>query len=257
MKTSNKLLAAPIVLYLLLGIMGMVYLKSSLVPNGLGDGEHFIKGKGDYKKKEYPVDSFKKINVGHGMQVQLIKGTEMVEIEVEENLSPYFETMVENDELSIHVKEGHSLRPSEDKPIKVTIGFQELETLTTHGGASIIMKDTVETSHFQCHIHSSSFAKVLVKAQKLNTQIQSGANLEVSGHCDILEGQAHSSGTLKAFDLVCANTANITAHSGGGMQVNVLGVLNASSHSAATITYRGNPTRVNSNTHSGGSIQAD
>jgi len=257
MKTSNKLLLAPFLLFIVLGSMGAVLLKNSLVPHGIGSGANFIQGEGIYQKKEIPVDPFKKIDAGFGMQYELVKGEEMVVVEAEENLLPFFEAKVENDELVIQVKDGHSLRPSEDKPIKVKVGFEQLESLMTHGGASVVMKDTVEAEHFDCYINSSSYAKVLVKAKKIHTEIHSGADLEVSGQCEMLQGQAHSAGNLNALDLVCANVANITAHSGGGMQVNVLGVLNASSHSGAQIIYTGNPTRVNSNTHSGGSIRED
>ena len=257
MKTSNKLLLAPIGLFLLFSLMGMIHFKNSLVPRGIGDGEHLIHGSGTLQKKVLPVSAFTKIEGKDGMEFELVKGTEAVEIEAEENLLPYFETKVEEGALSIAIKEGYSVRPSEDKPIKIQVGFQQLNKVNSFAGASIIMKDTATTERFRADAHAGSNMTILVKADYIKLEAHSGSDLQVKGTCNHLDATSHSAGDIKAFDLICKEVANVSSHSGANLYLTVNGIINASAHSGADIVYRGAPKQVNGHSHSGGNVRAD
>ena len=256
MKTSNKLLLAPIGLFLLFVLTGMVYLKTSLVPRGIGDGDQLIQGEGSLQKKEIQVSSFDKVLAGQGMEYQLVKGTGQVEIEAEANLLPYIEPSVEDGQLSIGVKEGYSLRESQEKSITITIGFQDLQALTIRDGAIVEVKDTIQSTDFRGQIHSAGEGTLLVNATNVFLEVHSGSNLKVGGNCTNLDARINSAAELQAFDLVCTN-AKVNTHSAANARVHVTGTLNASAHSAAEVLYRGNPAKVHSSAHSAGRVHAD
>ncbi len=256
MKTSNKLLLAPFAIFVLLGLMGMVYLRTSLVPRGIGNGGELIQGEGDLQKKEIQVGSFDKVLASQGMEYQLVKGTGQVTIEAEANLLPYIEPKVDGGQLSIGVKEGYSLRESLEKPITITIGFQELQALTIRDGAMVEVKDTISTTDFRSQVHSGSEGKLLINATNVFLDIHSGSNLKAGGTCTTLDARVNSAAELQAFDLISTD-ATVTTHSAANARVYVTGTLNASAHSAAEVLYRGDPTKVRSNAHSAGEVKAD
>ena len=206
------------------------------------------------KKQVLPVTSFNGVIAGNGIRFQLVKGAEKVEIEAEENLLPYFETKVSEGELSIKVKEGYKLRPSEDKTINVTVSFQNLSVVKSYDGAYITMKDTVQTDQLRVDVHAGANANILVNAREVRAEAHSGSDLVISGTCDKLDAHAFAAGDVKAFNLICRETASANTHSGSNIELTALGVVNASAHSGADVRIKGNPKKVNGNSHSGGSI---
>ncbi len=252
MKTSNKLLTAALGLILLVGLISMITLRTSLVPRGIGDGDHLITGSGPMQKKKLDVASFSKLLAMDGLTFELVAGEEFVEIEAEENLLEYFETRVDGDRLQMEVKEGYTLRPSSDKQIKVTIGYEKIHNIRANAHSRVISQDTVFSESLSLNATSSGTIDINAVTKNLDLNANSGGQIILAGSTSFIKGNANSGGTIKA-EKVTSITGDVKANSGGQVNIFVQDYLKASANSGGSIGYKGDP-KVDQRSNSGGNI---
>ena len=95
--------------------------------------------------------------------------------------------------------------------------------------------------------------KIYVNAEEVTTEASSGANINVYGKSTTFSGRASSGSGIDADELESVD-AYTKASSGANINVNVTGKLTAKASSGGDIDYEGNPTSVNKDTSSGGSV---
>ena len=104
-------------------------------------GGKTIKGNGKMTTENRNTSSYEGVSLVGSMDVELVAGKEgKLTIEAESNLIEYITTTVENGKLKISVEKGVSLDPSNNKKIKVTVPFEEIEEVTLTGSGDIWKK---------------------------------------------------------------------------------------------------------------------
>ncbi len=252
MKTSNKLLTAALSFIVLLGLVAMITTRASLVPRGIGDGDELITGSGEVQKKRLEVASFSKLLAMDGLAFTIVAGEEFVEIEAEENLLDYFETVVEGDRLQMNIKEGYSLNPSPEKKIKVTVGYENLHNIRANANASVVSQDTLFTESLSLNATSGSRINIQAITKNLDLTANSAGQIILAGSTSFIKGSANSGGAIKAEE-VTSITGEVNSNSGGQINVFVRDYLEASANSGGSIRYKGDP-KVDQRSNSGGSI---
>ncbi len=252
MKTSNKLLTAALALILLVGLVSMITLRTSLVPRGIGDGDELIMGSGAMQKKKLEVASFSKLLAMDGLEFMLVAGEEFVEVEAEENLLAYFGTKVDGDRLQMEIKEGYTLRPSSDKKIKVTVGYENLHNIRANAAANVYSQDTLFAESLSLNATSGSTININAVTKQLDLNANSAGEIILAGTTSFIKGNANSGGTIKAEE-VTSITGEVRANSGGQVKVFVKDYLKASANSGGSIGYKGDP-KVDQRSNSGGNI---
>ena len=252
MKTSNKLLTAALAFIILLGAIAMVTLRTSLVPRGIGEGDELVNGSGAIHKKRLAVASFSELLAMDGLEFTLVSGEEFVEVEAEENLLDYFETSVEDYQLRIKIKEGYTLRPSTDKKISVTVGYNNLHNIRANAASSVFSQDTLFSESLSLRATSGGRINIPSVTKNLDLQVNSAGEIILAGSTSFIKGSANSGGAIKAYD-VTSITGEVHSNSGGQVRIFVKDYLKASANSGGSIRYKGDP-EVEQRSNSGGSI---
>jgi hypothetical protein len=78
--------------------------------------------------------------------------------------------------------------------------------------------------------------------------------MELKGSAKYVEMDASSAGEINGYDLE-AEEARVEASSAGDIKISVTQKIEAYASSGASIRYRGNPMKTNTNASSGGSVK--
>ncbi|QAA83033.1 DUF2807 domain-containing protein [Aequorivita sp. H23M31] len=209
------------------------------------------KGNGNVITQERTVsENFTEVRGSAGLNVYLTQGTEnKIEVEADENLQQYIETNIKEGKL--HITTSENIGWSKAKKVYVT--FVELTKLEASSGADIIGNSTIKSEILALKATSGADLKVEVFSRELTAESSSGADVKISGKATSFTGKASSGSHLNAKDLLTIN-CKAEASSGADITVNVKEKLDANASSGADIKYLGNPTSVNSNKSSSGSV---
>ena len=138
---------------------------------------------------------------------------------------------------------------------KIKLGENEYYCLKCK--CSTVAKDgtenTIETNSLELDSSSGSTIKVTVNASEISGSSSSGSNINIYGKTKTFSASASSGSSIDADKLETINTS-VKVSSGANIDVNVSGKLVAKASSGGSIDYEGNPTEVNKDTSSGGSV---
>lgn len=99
----------------------------------------------------------------------------------------------------------------------------------------------------------SDFTWECCAAQTLNIAASSGSDIEIKGHCKVLNAAASSGADLDLEELITENVT-VAASSGSDVHIHATMQLTANATSGADITYSGDPQHTHVNTSSGADI---
>jgi hypothetical protein len=215
------------------------------------DGLAGIKGNGDVVTEDRTIHSnFNSIKVQQGIQVFLTQGNSTeLRVEADENIIDLLITEVKNNELKIYFEKNVYKAKSRN----VYLTANEISKIKTSSGALVKTENTLETNTIELDSSSGSSIKVTVNANEISSSSSSGANINVYGKAKLFSASASSGSSIDADKLETINTT-AKVSSGANIDVNVSGKLVAKASSGGSIDYEGNPTEVNKDTSSGGSV---
>ncbi len=104
---------------------------------------------------------------------------------------------------------------------------------------------------------SSVFSEGIIKANNMDVGVSSAANVEIAVDAASMMvdvSRVSSGGEVDAYKLE-SETVKASASSGGDAKISVSKDLEAHASSGADIRYRGNPSRTNTHSSSGGSVK--
>jgi hypothetical protein len=215
------------------------------------DGLTGIKGNGEVVSEDRTINSnFNEIKVQQGIQVFLTQGNSTeLKVEADENIIDLLITEVKDNELKIYFEKNVNKAKSRN----VYLTANEISKIRTSSGAMIKTENTLETNTLELDSSSGSSIKVTVNANEISSSSSSGANINVYGKAKLFSASASSGSSIDADKLETINTT-AKVSSGANIDVNVSGKLVAKASSGGSIDYEGNPTEVNKDTSSGGSV---
>ena len=215
------------------------------------DGLTGIKGNGEVISEDRTINSnFNEIKVQQGIQVFLTQGNSTeLKVEADENIIDLLITEVKGNELEIYFEK--NVNKAKSRNVYVTAN--EISKIRTSSGAVVKTENTIETNSLELDSSSGSSIKVTVNTSEISSSSSSGSNINIYGKTKTFSASAISGSSIDADKLETINTS-AKVSSGANIDINVSGKLVAKASSGGSIDYEGNPTEVNKDTSSGGSV---
>jgi hypothetical protein len=198
------------------------------------------------------VGSFRGIRAASGIDVYLKKGdAESVRVEVSGTGINNVITEVSGDYLKIQMAESRS---SQSRTVKVYVTYVEVDRLIVSSAANIYADGLIRSRSLSLTSSSAGTIDISVNVETIKATASSAGDIELKGNAKRIEIDVASAGEVSAYDLD-VEEAVVSASSAGTAKVSVSQRIDARASSGATIRYKGNPTRTNTNSSSGGSVK--
>lgn len=198
------------------------------------------------------LEKFIAISAGQGIQVNLEKGNkESCEINVSGMDVEDVITEVRGKKLRIRLADNKNHRRVE---VIVNLSYVTLEEVEAHSGAMIQGKGAIKTNNLAVEVTSGAQADLDVEVEEIEIELTSSGHLSLTGIARFQDIEISSAGSLHAYDLIC-DDVSAEISSAGEAKVTASKQINALVSSAGSLKYKGDPTRTNVNTSSGGSVR--
>ncbi len=178
------------------------------------------------------VDSFDRINVGGGYEVEIIAGeTSGVRLLGDADDFGEIEIEVRNGRLEVEQESRFfSRRRSLDLVVEITVA--DLRELDVNRGVSARAQD--------------------LDLGDLEVDVSTGGELRLSGRCETLDVDVSTGGYVQAADFVCS-TVDARASTGGELRAHATQSVSGRASMGASIRIHGSPSRYEFSTSMGGS----
>lgn len=223
------------------------------------------------------VPAFNGIETSSGVDVEFTQSpTQSVVVKVEPEKQQYVITEVENGVLKIFVR-NKGVKNLNFNSLKVIVSGPKLSKLITKSGSIFKAVNQINETTFAASCSSGSqvsgsfkistntaldvssgvSVKLNLETKSLALEASSGSSIKLSGKADSGVYSASSGSSISAGDFV-TKSAVVDASSGASVKINTTESLTASATSAASVQYRGNPSKVtkSANEMTGSTINA-
>ena len=223
------------------------------------------------------VPAFNGIETSSGVDVEFTQSpTQSVVVKVEPEKQQYVITEVENGVLKIFVR-NKGVKNLNFNSLKVIVSGPKLSKLITKSGSIFKAVNQINETTFAASCSSGSqvsgdfkistntaldvssgvSVKMNLETKSLALEASSGSSIKLSGKADSGVYSASSGSSISAGDFV-TKSAVVDASSGASVKINTTESLTASATSAASVQYRGNPSKVtkSANEMTGSTINA-
>ena len=216
-----------------------------------------VKGNGNMVTIERSTADYDRIAVAGWFDVELVSGTEgQLTLRGEENLLEYIKTEVNDNKLTIKVKNGVNLKPSSwgnGGGIKVTVPIEEVESVNLSGSGDIVGSTVIKTDNFSTKLSGSGDVSLEIEAEIVEATLSGSGDINLSGNTGELEVRVSGSGDVKAFELI-ANKVEATISGSADVKVTANEELIARVSGSGDIRYKGDPKKIDSKASGSGEI---
>ena len=216
-----------------------------------------IRGNGNVVTIERNVGEYDAIASAGWFDVILVSGKEgTITLKGEENLLEYIETEVKNGKLTIKKEKGVNLSSSKWRNgIEVTIPIEDISAVSSAGSGNVISKTTIKADTFKASVAGSGDVTLAVEASDLKASLSGSGDMDLSGSANTLTVSVAGSADIDAFDLTADYvTANVAGS--GKLNVTAKEEIKARVSGSGDITYKGNPTKIDSKSSGSGNISS-
>ncbi len=211
-----------------------------------------IQGNGNVVVEERVFkEDIKVVKASNGLEVELTEGmTQAAVIEADENLHDIIETEMRNGVL--HIKTTKNIGRATSK--KVTVIYTNLDGVEASSGSNVTGMSTVVSNDLYLKASSGANLEMNVLAKELTAQSSSGSDIKIKGQARNFGARSSSGSSINAKELK-ALYVNAKASSGADITLNIEKSLEAKASSGGDIKYYGEPTTVQKNNSSSGSVR--
>tara|TARA_B110000858_G_scaffold105653_1_gene120872 strand:+ start:9869 stop:10594 length:726 start_codon:yes stop_codon:yes gene_type:complete len=193
---------------------------------------------------------FTGIKVSTGIDLFIRQGsTNAITVEADENLHDLIITEVKEGILKIYTDK--NIWKSKARKVYVTI--ENLTLLKASSGSNVKSESVINTNEIYIDASSGASIDIEVVAKSAVTEASSGSDVKIKGTTINHTARASSGSSINAYKLKSTN-ANASASSGASINIYASKNMDAKASSGGAIDYTGNPTRINKEASSGGSI---
>ncbi|MEM1257854.1 MAG: head GIN domain-containing protein [Bacteroidota bacterium] len=216
-----------------------------------------IKGNGKVVTIERSVGDYESIASAGWFDVILVDGKEgTITLKGEENLLEYIETEVKNGKLTIKKEKGVNLKSSSWKGgIEVTIPIEEISSVSLAGSGDVISKTTIKTDDFRASLAGSGDVQLSVEVSSFDASLSGSGDMEFDGSATNFKVSVAGSGDVDAFGLT-ANFVEASVAGSADLNVTANQEIRARVSGSGDITYKGNPTKIDSKASGSGDISS-
>ena len=216
-------------------------------------GEDRVRGNGEVVDQNRDLDGFTGINTCCSFRVEVAEGDFNVRVEAESNLLEFIETEVRGRTLHIKYTDGANFKSTE--PINVYVSLPELTGIDASSSSRV--KGTTPFSGEDLELDVSSSANIIVEftGDRVDLDASSSGRIEVRGSARRVTADASSASSIDAEELEAedgvadvSSAANISLHTSKSLR--------ADASSAGSVSYRGNPSELITDTSSAGKVRS-
>ena len=201
------------------------------------------------------LSSFDEVSAAAGIKVILVKGnSEKAIIKMESGDYDDVVTKVEGGELVVKFKSNMGWK-TKNRKATVTVHYTELEGIEVSSGAQLSSQNSIRSDELDIKGSSGGMMDIEISADEVYIKVSSGGQVTLKGSADFQKVNASSGGVLRAYELSSQNV-DATASSGGVARVYVSNTFEGSASSGGSISYKGNPKKIDKNAGYSGSIRA-
>ena len=217
-------------------------------------GNEKVKGDGNMTIETRTTGDYDGIKCAGSMDYILVAGTEgEIKIEGEENLLKHIITEVKNGNLIVKVEKEINLRPSDNKTIKITIPFKDINKVSLAGSGDLWNEDKILATDLDVSLAGSGDVVLNIETSSVEGSIAGSGDLTLKGNTNSLEAKIAGSGDIHAFSLQANNTVVSIAGSGDAEVVSNESI-KARVAGSGDIEYRGKPTKEDTKVSGSGTI---
>lgn len=210
-----------------------------------------LKGVSAQDREKRNVSSFDGIKVSTAIDVYLKQGSnESVEVEVSGIDLDEVITEVSGNRLKIYLDRGNH----RNHKVKVYVTIQDLTEVTASSASSVFGEGRIQGKYLELKASSAADIELNVNYEDIAASASSSGDIELEGVTKNLDISVSSAGGVDAYDLE-ANNVEVRASSAGGARVTANSSIDARASSGGSIRYRGNPTKSQTDSSSGGSVR--
>jgi len=212
-----------------------------------------VSGNGNVKTEDRQLNNFSSVSSHGPYDVFLSQDSSYkVSVEAEDNLLPYIETYVENNELKVRTKEGYWLRNK--RKITVHVSGPSFTAIRTVGSGDIISDAQItNTSAIELEATGSGNIKVKLSAPDVKAEVTGSGNIDLQGETKEFKGRIVGSGNIKAYDMKSEN-ASVEISGSGNAEVFASMKSSVEVNGSGDVRYKGDG-QVSSNIHGSGSVK--
>jgi len=193
-----------------------------------------VKGSGNVVTTERKTNDYEGISVSGLFEIVLVEGTEgFLKLQGEDNILAYITTEVKNKTLTIRSKKGANLLLSKNKKVLITVPVEHINHIRISGVGTFKSHKTLQSERFKITLSGARSLAVPIRSKHISLN-SSGASI------------AHLEGEAELLDIQLSGASNA--------KVNALQSLTIRASGASSITYKGDPEKIQTKTHSAGSV---
>ncbi len=195
-----------------------------------------IKGNGNVTTQSRDVSDFHSVEASGFFEIELMEGTEGVEIVTDENLHEHIEVEVKNGSLRIYTND----KMLDAKELLVKVSFEQLNSVDIAGAAQITCKSPIQGESFELEVAGAAEAELDVDVKNLSLDLAGGSEVEVVGNATMADFDIAGAGEVRALDLQ-TQQCSIDISGAGEIEVSVAKALDVDITGAGEVRYKGNP----------------
>lgn len=209
------------------------------------------RGNGNVIKQERSVPAFKAIRISGAFDIILSQGTtQSIIVEADDNLMSIIKTEVKGEELIIeNTKPIHNSRS-----LKVYVTFKELKKIDISGAVDLETSGKLTMDELSIDGSGASDSKMELDVKKLDIDCSGGSKLKFSGTATNVTMDVSGAVDIYAYGLL-TESFHLDISGAGNAEINVSKELNVEISGAASVHYKGNPSKFVENVSGAGSIK--
>lgn len=216
-----------------------------------------IKGNGKMATITRTTSDYDGVKCAGSFDYVLVSGTEgAIKIEGEENLLEYIITEVKDGNLIVKTEDRIHLQSSNNKTIRITIPFKEIDNVSLAGSGDLWNEDKITTNAFKSALAGSGDMKLNIEATSTKSSIAGSGDMTIKGTTNNLDVNLSGSGNFHGFDLL-SNTTDVSVAGSGDADVVSNEGLKARVAGSGDIRYKGKPKTEDTKVAGSGSIESN
>ena len=238
---------------LLQSITVFVFLLSTTLSCAQWGNSKKVKGNGDIITTTISTNSYDGVKTSGSMDFKLVPGKDGdISIKGDSNLIEYIIVEVKNEILTVKLKDGYNIRPSQT--IVVTIPYKTISSVSLAGSGDVENSGIIKSDEFKVSLAGSGDINLKINSKSVESNIAGSGDIELKGSTKDLMVKIAGSGDFDGNEL---KSTNVTAKITGSGSANVVcnGELTSRITGSGDVKYSGKPTHKDTKITGSGSVR--
>ena len=219
-----------------------------------GDGSEKVEGSGKLGSEVREISTFDQIKIEGVFNVFLSqKDKESIRVEADENILPLVLTSVENNVLTVKLKDNTSI--SKMKKINVYISMVNISSLKSEGVGMLNCENQLNLNSLELNLSGVGASRLNLEVGTLTIKSELVGALFLTGTAKDVTVKHNGIGAFEAFDLK-AEKLNIETDGVGKAEVFASSELIIEANGVGGVKYKGNPKTKNIKSEGVGSVES-